>query len=212
MNNCGMCETPVEHGYLCPGCTRALADRLNRMPLLYRSLTGFLTPSVRKPSGARTSRAEAPLPVSEHVLDLRGPGGIVGILEDWCTAMYRDRGHAAPAPSGDIEQRIAKAAATLRRNCPALAAEWPAVGDLAREIHDLERSVATITGAIDRPTPGHRLGPCPAEHADGTLCGATLRLPTGATVVTCTWCGQTYPPATWPDLRALIDHDTQTAA
>ncbi|MET9953527.1 hypothetical protein ABZ135_18520 [Streptomyces sp. NPDC006339] len=212
MNNCGMCETLVEHGYLCPGCTRALADRLDRMPLLYRALAAFLTPSVRKPSGARTNRTEAPLPVSEHVLDLRGPGGIVGILEDWCTAMYRDRGQTAPARTGNIEQRIAHAATTLRRNCPAIAAEWPATGDLAHEIRDLERSVTTITGATDRPNPGHRLGPCPAEHTDGTLCGATLRLPPGNTVVTCPWCGQTYPPATWPDLRTLIDHDQQAVA
>lgn len=212
MTPCGMCETSVEHGYLCPGCTRALADRLQRMPRLYTALEPFLAPSAtREPGGGRTGRAEAPLPVSEPVLTLRGPGGIVGILEDWCTALYRDRGQTAPKPYGPIDRRISRAAGTLYRNTPAIVVEWPAAGDLAREVRDLELSVASVTGAIERTTRGTRLGPCPAEHADGTLCGAILRLNPGATVVTCQWCGQTYPPATWTDLHTLITHDQDAA-
>ncbi|BAU83325.1 hypothetical protein SLA_2398 [Streptomyces laurentii] len=209
MTTCGHCDTALADRCLCPGCTRDLATRLRRMPLLYRALAGFLAPSTaRAPGGSRTSRAEAPLPVCERVLDLRGPGGIVGILEDWVTAMYRDRGQTASRVQGSVEQRVTRAASTLARNCPALAAEWPAIGDLARELQALERDIASITGIVGRPR-GQRLGPCPAQYDDGTLCGATLRLQPDTTVVTCRWCGTTYPPATWTDLRTLIE---QTAA
>ena len=210
MTDCGMCETPIEHGYLCPSDTRALADRLHRMPWFYTALAGFLTPAVRPSEGTRTGRAYAPLPVSEHVLDLRGPGGLVGVLEDWHRAMQRDRGLTAPPVYGSIENRIGRAAWALARNAPSIAAEWPAAGDLAHEIRDVERSVASIVGAVDRPR-GQRLGPCPAQHTDGSLCGAILRLQPGEQVVTCQWCGSTFPPATWAGLKKLIDHDQAAA-
>ncbi|MEU9861303.1 hypothetical protein AB0D99_10525 [Streptomyces sp. NPDC047971] len=208
-----MCENPIEDGYLCPGCTRALADRLGRMPRLYTALAPFLTPGAAgDTTGGRTGRSEAPLPVVEHVLDLRGPGGIVGVLEDWHAAMQRDR-HLTPPPIfGSVEGRITRAAFALRRNAPSLAAEWPAAGLLAREIHDLERSVASIAGAIDHAPRGQRLGPCPAQHTDGSLCGAILHLRPGDTIVTCPWCSHTYPPGTWSQLKQLIDHDEQQAA
>jgi hypothetical protein len=209
MATCQMCEQHPADGYLCPVCTRDLATRLRRMPLLYAALAGFLAPSAaREPGSIRTGRTEAPLPVSEQVLDLRSTCGIAGVLDDWVAAMYHDRGQLTPRICGSTEQRISRAVDTLARNLPALAAEWPPVADLAHELRALERDVASITGAIDRPR-GQRLGPCPAQYDDGTLCGAVLRLPSGGTVVTCPWCGTTYPPATWPDLHTLI---TQTAA
>lgn len=206
MTDCGMCETPIEHGHLCTGCTRALADRLHRMPRLYDALAGFLTPAVRPGGEGRAGRAHAPLPVSETVLDLRGPGGLVGVLEDWWRALQRDRGMQPPRAYGTIEGRIRRAALALARNTPSLAAEWPAAGDLAREIRDVERSVASIVGAINRPR-GQRLGPCPARFDDGTLCGAILRLQPGETVVTCPWCRSAYPPAMWAGLKKLMDAD-----
>ncbi|MGW6395428.1 hypothetical protein ACWFR1_34170 [Streptomyces sp. NPDC055103] len=212
MTDCGMCETPVEHGYLCPGCTRSLADRLQRMPRLYNALEPFLAPSAtREPSGGRTGHAEAPMPVSEPVLNLRGPGGIVGVLEDWRAALHAARRWAAPTPGVGITNRVALAAGALLHSTDWISTCWPEAGDLAHEIRDLERDIATITGARERPT-GLRLGHCPAEHADGTLCGATLRLQPGEQLVTCRWCTTTYPPATWTQLKQLIDHDTQQAA
>ncbi|MFG2747237.1 hypothetical protein ACGFY0_45300 [Streptomyces chartreusis] len=213
MTDCGMCETPIEHGYLCPGCTRALADRLQRMPRLHSALEPFLTPGATgDTTSGRTGRSEAPLPVVEHVLDLRGPGGIVGVLEDWHKAMQRDRRLSPPRSYGTIEGRISRAAHALARNAPSLAVEWPAASLLAREVYDLERDVASITGTTEQTPRGTRLGPCPAEHTDGTLCGAILRLHSGEQLVTCPWCGHTYPPATWTQLKQLIDHDEQRAA
>ena len=211
MTDCGMCETPIEHGYLCPSDTRALADRLHRMPRLYTALAPFLTPAVRPgDSGGRTGRAHAPLPVSETVLDLRGPGGLVGVLERWWDAFLQDRYMLPPRIYGSIEGRIHRAARALTLNVPALAEDWPGTGPMAIEIRDVERSIASIVGAVDRPR-GQRLGPCPAQHTDGSLCGAILRLPPGEQVVTCQWCGSSFPPATWAGLKKLIDHDQAAA-
>ncbi|MFE1903837.1 hypothetical protein ACFW96_09215 [Streptomyces gardneri] len=212
MTDCGMCETPIEHGYLCPGCTRALADRLQRMPHLYTALGAFLAPSAtREPGGGRTGRAEAPLPVSEPVLNLRGPGGIVGILEDWRAALHAGRRWAPPTPAVGIPNRVAIAAGTLLHSVDWISTCWPEAGDLAHEMRDLDGDIASIIGTRERPT-GLRLGPCPAEHADGSLCGAILRLPPGGQLVTCQWCTTTYPPATWTALRDLIHHDAAQAA
>lgn len=212
MNDCGMCETPIEHGYLCPGCTRALADRLHRMPHLYTTLEPFLTPGVSGAvTGGRTGRSEAPLPVVEHVLDLRGPGGIVGLVEDWRAALHHARRWPTPTPGVGIPNRVALAAGALLHSVDWISACWPEAGDLAREMRDLANDIATVTGDRERPR-GTRLGPCPAEHADGALCGAILRLPPGEQLVTCPWCGTTYPPATWPQLKELIDHDAARAA
>ena len=63
---CGLCERALEDGYLCPGDTLALAERLERMPKLYAALAGFLTPAARG-SGERvsTSRTDPGLPVDE---------------------------------------------------------------------------------------------------------------------------------------------------
>ncbi|WP_406056272.1 hypothetical protein OG462_09195 [Streptomyces sp. NBC_01077] len=212
MNTCGMCETPVEHGYLCPGCTRALADRLQRMPRLYNALGAFLAPAAtREPGGGRTGRAEAPLPVCEPVLNLRANGGMVTTLETWRSDLHAARRWAPPTSAVGIPNRVALAAGALLHSVDWIATCWSEASDLAHEIRDLERDIATITGARERPA-GLRLGPCPAEHTDGTLCGAILRLQPGEQLVTCRWCATTYPPGTWALLKQLIDHDAQQAA
>ncbi|MFF5784209.1 hypothetical protein ACFY8P_04470 [Streptomyces sp. NPDC012693] len=211
MTNCGMCETPIEHGYLCPGCTRALAERLQRMPRSYNALEGFLAPSTtREPGGGRTGRAEAPLPVSEHVLNLRANGGIVGILEDWRNALHAARRWPAPVLGVNIPNRVALASTAILHSIDWIATCWPEAGDLAHEIRNLDNDIASIIGTRERPT-GTRLGPCPAEHDDGAVCGAILRLQPGDTVVTCRWCTTTYPPATWAQLKQLIDWDQAAA-
>lgn len=198
--SCGLCERHLEHGYLCGGCTLGTARRLDRMPQLYAGLAAFLHPGGRRPEYGRTSPAEAPLPVSEPVFNLRGPGGIVGILEDWRSAMQADRGWGEPAITGTTERRIAVAARALSINLDWIASSWPMAGAFAEEIRDLERDVASI---VNPPTPSIRLGNCPAVYEGGVVCGAVLRVPQGTAKVECRWCGCEYPPETWLQLREL---------
>lgn len=203
MTACQLCDRALygdhaEH-YLCPGCTRATSSRLDRIPKLHRALAAFLTPTPRRPEQIATHTAEAPLPVREPVLDLRGPGGIVGVLEDWRNALHHDLGWTPPTARGTIEDRVTAAARGLRDNTLWIATSWPPAGDLAREIRDLE---ATAISVVNPPEKTLRLGHCTTPGADGTRCGAVLRAPAGTTDVRCPWCRTHYPPETWLALRA----------
>jgi len=198
--SCGLCERQLEHGYLCPGCTLGTVRRLDRMPRMYDALAAFLHPGGRRPEMGRSRPAEAPLPIVEPAFNLRGPGGIVGVLEDWRSAMQADRGWGEPAIEGDTARRVAVAARALSINLDWVAAAWPMAGAFAEEIRDLERDVGSI---VNPPEPSLRLGNCPAVYEDGIVCGAVLRVPAGTARVECAWCGTVYPPESWLVLRSL---------
>lgn len=192
--SCGLCERDLEHSYLCPGCALGTAQRLDRAPRLYVALAAFLHPGGRRPELGRSRPAEAPLPICEPVFNLRGPGGMVGVLEDWRSAMQADRGWGEPAIEGSIERRTAVAARALSLNLEWIVSSWPMAGAFAEEIRDLERGVASI---VNPPEPSLRLGTCPAVFEDGAVCGAVLRVPHGTAKVECRWCNTLYPPESW---------------
>ncbi|WP_405695233.1 hypothetical protein OHA99_09315 [Streptomyces coelicoflavus] len=207
MNLCGLCEQQLEHGHLCPGCTRATLERLNRMPKLWAALAAFLAPgsSTSTPTG-RTRAAEAPLPVREHVLNLRAAGGIAGVLEDWRRAMQEDRGWGPPAILADVGRRVAVAARGLAMNMDWIAAEWPMAGEMAAEVRALEADVLTIVDPEDptdrRHRVGTRIGHCVAA-VEGGVCGAVLRAYPGDALLVCRWCGTEYGPEQYLMLKAL---------
>ncbi len=208
MHDCGLCEKPLSEGYLCSGCTLATARRLDRMPRLYGALAAFLHRSARGPAQyGRTQAVDAPLPAYEPALTLRGPGGIVGILEDWRTAMQADRGWTEPDCTGLTERRVIRAARALAMNLDWIASSWPAAGAFAEEIRDLERDVASIVNPPEPAQRGRRIGACPAVYPSGTICGAVLRHYPGEASVTCRWCGCVFPPATWMGLKDLMAED-----
>lgn len=207
--SCQLCERNQADGYLCPGCTLATARRLDRMPKLYAGLEAFLQSGGQRDTGGRSQAVDAPLPAAEPVLSLRGPGGIVGVLEDWRSAMQADRGWSEPDTAGLIESRIHRAARALSINLDWIAAGWPLAGAFAEEVRDLERDVASIVNPPDPSERSRRLGACPAVDPSGTICGAILRHYLNQPLVTCRWCGCTYPPASWPDLKAFIDQDAR---
>ncbi|MFH9957334.1 hypothetical protein ACH4OX_24415 [Streptomyces roseolus] len=208
---CERCETPR---YLCFGCTEATRARLARAPRAYVALAAFLAPPVRPQlHGAAAHGGPAPLPVSEHTLTLRGPGGMVAVLEEWHTALQRDRGWGEPHLYGDTEARVEHAAEGLREAMEWAASSWPEAGALARAVRDLERDIVSIVGPADRAERGTRLGPCPAAvDGEESACGAVLRHYPGETVVTCRWCGTRYEPHEWAALRAWIDYEESNAA
>ncbi|WP_338699159.1 hypothetical protein V2W30_22555 [Streptomyces sp. Q6] len=198
MNVCGLCETQLTDGYLCPGCTLATARRLDTAPRWYEALAGFLQPAVTGPAeGVRSGgRTEPPLPLSEPVLVLRGPGGIVGILEDWRSAMQADRGWSTPVLEGDTARRVHVAARALSINLEWIASSWPAAGAMAEEIRDLERDVRSVIAPTDPAERPVRMGHCPtARDAQDAPCGAVLLRRPGQTSITCSWCGTTWPPS-----------------
>lgn len=212
MNDCGLCEQQLEHGFLCPGCTLATTQRLTRMPKLWDALAAFLAPGGgTSPQYGRTRPAEAPLPVRENVLNLRAAGGIAGILEDWYRAMRTDRGWARPVqewpPGIGMAGRVAAASRALAANAEWIAAYWPQAGLFAEEIRGLERDVLSIVDPEDpdeqRRRRGTRIGLCVAQLEDGTVCGAVLRSYPGEATLTCRWCATAYQPKDYLLLKQL---------
>lgn len=202
---CGLCERALEHGYLCPGDTLALAERLDRMPKLYAALAGFLTPAARG-SGERvsTSRTEPGLPVDEAVLDLRY-GGIALVLEGWRSDVQRVRGWGEPAVTGGVERRVLAAARWLGMELSWIAASYPAAGDLAREVREMEGAALSIVGAL--PERGRRIGQCVSIDSSGVICGAVIRHQPGQTRLVCEWCHAVY--ATEQDWLLLLHHQPE---
>ncbi|QXE36186.1 hypothetical protein KQY30_20010 [Streptomyces sp. GMY02] len=194
MNTCLMCERDTVAGYLCGGCRRATAARLDRMPKLWSALAAFLPPGGRATTQyGRARAAEAPLPVAEEPLSLRGPGGMVGTLESWRAALHADRGWDEPVVCVGIGERVTAAASALLMSMEWVATEWPAAGDMARAVKELERAAMSVVDAPDPAKRPVRLGPCPALVEGGQPCGAVLRYFPGDADVRCRWCRSSWP-------------------
>lgn len=206
--SCGLCERGLEHGYLCPGDTLALAERLDRIPKVYAALAGFLSPAARA-SAEFVSRSHggASLPVDEAVLDLRY-GGIALILEGWRSDVQRVRGWGEPAITGDVEERVRVAARWLGMELSWIADCYPAAGDLAREVRELEGAALSIVGA--KPDRGKPIGQCVAVDASGVVCGATIRHRAGETKLVCEWCHCVY--SNEQDLLLLLHYQPKESA
>lgn len=194
---------------LCAACANQLRQNLTDLPGLYTLLAAWLQPGSRKPEYGSSSSVEAPLPVREAVLNLRGPGGIVGVLEDWHSAICDSRGFTAPSHAGDTTTRIARAVDALQGNLTWISITWTLGNDLAQELRRLEIECLAI---IDPPEhTGTTLGPCPADLGNDTACGAILRVPPGAVEVRCRACGHHWPPSTWRAMREWMDYDRAAA-
>lgn len=206
-----MCLLCDEHdamgGMLCPGCTKATVVRLECLPDLYDGLLPFLTPTTAVSQGRSGKGGPAPLPVVEDVLDLRGPGGMVGVVEDWLSSVRDARRMRQPVPAGSVEARLKVAAVALLANMPWIAVSWPEAGTFAAEIRDLTKSVRSIIAPEPAVERGQRIGNCPAMDPAGVLCGAVLWLPRGEKAVRCEWCDTRYPPYVWGQLKAWMTED-----
>lgn len=201
---CALCTThALEHGTLCPTCTRDTLDRLHQLPRLWAALDSWLTPGTTgSPQyGGRVRRAEAPLPLNQEVLDLRAAGGIAGVLEDWHTAICQERGLPAPVRPASLARRVTTAAAALAGNIYFIAL-WEQGGTLAAEVRRLVERVRQVVEPgpdPERPQPT-LLGHCIAADPAGVICGARIYADMTKTVQ-CGWCLCPYPPDTWLALR-----------
>lgn len=200
MNQCEACGRDLEHGVLCPGDTLGLAERLERMPKLYAALAGFLAPASAPPGERVSGSGGSRLPVNEAVLDLRY-GGIALVLESWLSDVQDARGWGQPAIQGSVEDRVRRAARSLSANLEWVASSYPAAGDLAREVREMEGAALSIVGAA--PDRGRRIGQCVAVDASGVVCGATIRHLRGETKLVCPWCGVVYEERDFLTLKTL---------
>lgn len=209
MNQCELCGDETSGRYLCERDTMALSGRLERLPALFTELAEHLVPRrsglvERVSSGPAGPRS----PLNEDVIDLR-QGGIVLVLESWRADVQRVRwpNHGAPAIEGGMDRRVMAACRWLGMELDWIAAEYPAAGDLAREVRQMEGAALSIVG--EPPPRPQRLGLCVNVTDDGTACGAVIsRLPGGP--VRCRWCRAEY--RTEQDLLLLRHYQPKEAA
>ncbi|KDN84401.1 hypothetical protein [Kitasatospora cheerisanensis] len=202
MTICLACEQQTTGKYLCARCTTRLDGQLSLMPALYDALEAHLRPSsqVSTAVGSGCPRPDAPLPVAEPALDMRGPGGMVTVLETWRQAVHEDAGQHWPSPFGDYRGRVRRASAGLRGLLPYITREWQQAGTFAEEIRDLHASARSIIAPQERPL---RAGTCTWTDEAGEVCGAVLLATPGRPVV-CRWCRASYPASSWLDLAAEV--------
>jgi len=189
VNVCVLCERDLEDGYLCPQDTVRLAARLDELPTLYDEVGECLVPR-RATWGeiiATRGAAGPQSPVNEDVLDTVNATAAAALVHSWRVDVQRVRWpqHAAPPPAP-----LAADCRWIAMELEWIAAHYPAAGDLAREIRDLEAQARQIVGD---PVPRRQhLGVCIAvTDGQGTVCGADLsRLPGGP--VRCRRCGTGY--------------------
>ncbi|MFD8471909.1 hypothetical protein ACFV2E_07595 [Streptomyces globisporus] len=213
MTTCQLCDQSDETGsMLCVGCTKATEVRVQSLPALNRGLAPFLRPAGGVGTGRSGKGGPAPLPVNEDILDLRGPGGIVGVAERWLADVRRDRGHTVATPSGGVDARLQAAVDGLLVNMPWIAVSWPNAGYFAKDIRDLTKSLTSIIAPTPAVSRGQRVGNCPAVDLSGTICGAVLRLAPGEKAIVCPWCTCSYPPYVWAQLKTWVDEDATRAA
>jgi hypothetical protein len=186
------CELCGEHSggrYLCDRHMTALAKRLDDLPALYAEVAECLVP---RRSGwgeiVSTKNAAGPRsPIDEDVLDTVNIARAAEVVHLWRVDVQRERWpRHGPPPAADLGADCRWMAMELEW----IAANYPAAGELAREVGELELQARTIVGD-PAPCP-QRLGTCVAVDAEGVVCGAVIsRLP-GQTRLRCQWCGYVY--------------------
>ncbi|ELP61787.1 hypothetical protein PV735_11270 [Streptomyces turgidiscabies] len=175
MTHCGLCERDAGLGYLCERHALALAGWLERLPALADELVDCLVPRRSGFGELVTARTAGPRsPINEDVLDLMQSNHVGEVVHSWRVDVQRERWpqHTPPPPDG-----LAADCRWLAMELEWIAAEYPAAGDLAREVRGLEGELRSLVGD---PVPRRQqLGLCVAVTDDqGTVCGAVLsRLP-----------------------------------
>jgi hypothetical protein len=188
VNACTLCEGAAGEAYLCERDTRALAGRLARLPVLDSELSVHLVPGRTGPAEFVSAAPAGPRsPINEAVLDELQNSRAREVVHSWRVDVQRERWpqHSPPPPSG-----LAADCRWLAMELEWIAASYPAAGDLAREVRELEAELRSLVGdPVPRP---QRIGLCVAVvDGKGTVCGAVLsRLP--GEPVRCRWCGTEY--------------------
>lgn len=189
MTACELCGDEAGGRYLCERDTVRLAKRLDDLPALYAEVGECLVP---RRSGwgeiVATKAAAGPRsPIDEDVLDTVNITRAAEVVHLWRVDVQRERWprHGAPPQDG-----LPADCRWLGMELQWIADHYPAAGDLAREVKELEQQARTIVGD-PAPRP-QRLGTCVAIDTDGVVCGAVIsRLP-GQTRIRCKWCGYAY--------------------
>ncbi|MBZ6250365.1 hypothetical protein KVH27_18515 [Streptomyces olivaceus] len=188
MITCEICGEESGGRYLCGRHAEQLAARLAELPKVYDEVAECLVPRRSGPVEFVTRASAGPRsPLDESVLDEVNTARAAEVVHLWRVDVQRERWphHGAPAPAG-----LAADCRWLAMELEWIVQQYPAAGELAREVRELELAARSIVGD-PAPRP-QRLGTCVAVDGEGVVCGAVVsRLP-GQTRVACRWCGYRY--------------------
>ncbi|MEV7240434.1 hypothetical protein AB0N92_04110 [Streptomyces sp. NPDC093248] len=189
MSTCELCGEVTAGRYLCERHTVRLAKQLADLPTLYVEVGECLVP---RRSGwgdiVATKAAAGPRsPLDEDVLDTVNVARAAEVAHLWRVDVQRERWprHAAPPPAG-----LSADCRWLGMELEWIVVHYPAAGELAREVAELETQARSIVGD-PAPRP-QRLGTCVAVTGEGVVCGAVIKRLPGQTRVRCQWCGYVY--------------------
>lgn len=206
MTECEVCGTETSGRYLCGRHAEQLAERLVELPKVYDEVAECLVPRRSGPAEFVTAAPAGPRsPLDESVLDEVNTARAAEVTHLWRVDVQRERWprHGAPAPAG-----LAADCRWLAMELEWIVEHYPAAGELAREVRELELAARSIVGD-PAPRP-QRLGTCVAVDGEGVVCGAAItRLP-GQTRVRCKWCSYSYE--TEADWLLLLHFQPREAA
>lgn len=176
---CAVCDTPARTR-VHPGCQQRMADNLRELPQLYRDLADALTPGRRGGDG-RSGTRTAPIPCNLDSLDLRGRGGIEGVVGGWARDLCERERWDIPQHQS-VEGIVDWSCAILLANLGILCDEHEAVKEMASELR-------STTGQAQRIITGEAP---PRRVPVACRCGWTLRITLDTAGVRCPACETQY--------------------
>ncbi|KUN34929.1 hypothetical protein AQJ30_27460 [Streptomyces longwoodensis] len=185
-------------GYLCNRHKDKLAARLRELPTLYREVIECLVPRRTGWGDIVASHAAAGprSPINEDVIDTVNWARATEVIHSWRADVRRVRW---PHREGTPPARLDDDCRWLAQELDWIVMQYPAAGDLAREVAELNSAVRSVVGDPE-PRP-QRIGYCVALVGEGIVCGAVISRMPGETRLTCGWCGTVYGPEDYLTLR-----------
>ncbi|MFG3660267.1 hypothetical protein [Streptomyces sp. NPDC047706] len=180
---CAVCDKPARER-VHRGCRQHMADALRELPALYRELAATLVPGRRGGDG-RTGTRTAPIPCNLDSLDLRGRGGIEGVVGGWARDLCEREQWDIPA--------YQSVAAIVDWACGVLLANLPWICDKHDAVKEIAQELAQITGQARRIVTGEKPPIRIPVACDG--CGHILRVSLDMDGIRCPRCQQQYDHA-----------------
>jgi hypothetical protein len=157
-----------------------MADALRELPGLYRQLADSLTPGRRGGDG-RSGTRTAPIPCNLDSLDLRGRGGIEGVVGGWARDLCEREAWDVPDYQS-VQAVVDWSCAILLANLGMICDEHEAVREIADELRQIAGQARRI---VTGEKPPRRVPVvCP--------CGWTLRVTLDTPAVKCPACSTQY--------------------
>jgi hypothetical protein len=176
---CAVCDKPARTR-VHRGCREQMAEALRELPALYRQLGDALTPGRRGGDG-RSGTRTAPIPCNLDSLDLRGRGGIEGVVGGWARDLCEREEWDVPDYQS-VQAVVDWSCAILGINLTLLCDEHPAIKEMASELRQISGQARRI---VTGEKPPRRV---PVQCA----CGHVLRVTLDSPGVRCPACETSY--------------------